>query len=263
MLSSWPRIPAICRCVASICDSRRVGLHLEILDPVALADDRAERGELRHRALHLRDRDAERDLRRADALRRRLVLERGDAAAVRERDLLRALRRAGERLDVVDAQAQLRLVALELAGGRAERPRLFGCGGAERPAPATRSLSCGSPSLGSGGSWSRVTCTRRLATESPPGRARRASGRSPSPRRARGPASTGATSTSCRQRNRARKGSRAGSSADSARTRSRSVGWCDGLRGADLVQQRLRHGCSPSLRASSGRATGAWRPPSG
>ena len=95
-----------------------VGLDLEVLDPVALADDRAERGELRHRALHPGDRDAKRDLRRADALRRRVVLERGDAAAVRERDLLCGLRRSRECLDVVHAQAQLRLVALQLTRRR-------------------------------------------------------------------------------------------------------------------------------------------------
>ena len=171
-----------------------VGLHLEILDPVALADDRAERGQLRHRALHLGDRDAERDLRRADALGRRVVLERGDAAAVRERDLLCALRRAGERLDVVHAQAQLRLVALELARWPAGRSRRVGRRARRRRPSSARCLFASDARTPEacprrrGRSLARRRRRRSGRRRRRSARRRRASGRSPSPRRARGPA---------------------------------------------------------------------------
>ena len=59
-----------------------VGLRLQVLDPVALADDRAELRELRECALHAGGGDAQRDLGRADALRPARRTERGDAAAV-------------------------------------------------------------------------------------------------------------------------------------------------------------------------------------
>ena len=114
-----------------------VRLLLQILDPVALADDRPELRQLGERVLDLRRRDAQRDLGGAHARRRRVVLERGDGAAVVVRDLLCLLGRVRERVDVVDAEAELRLEALELAGRRCDRRagrRVLrgGCRGARR-----------------------------------------------------------------------------------------------------------------------------------
>ena len=54
------------RCVSAICVGEVVGGLLQVLDPEALAEDRAERGELDERRLHARGRHAEGQLRGAD-----------------------------------------------------------------------------------------------------------------------------------------------------------------------------------------------------
>ena len=261
MLSSRETSCAICRCVASICDSQGVGLLLQVVDPIALPDDRAELGELGQRALDARRRDAERDLRGADALRRRVVLQRGDAAAVAARDLLRPLGRGRERLDVVDLQAELRLVALELARGRGDDP---GCAaGQRRRGRLRRRRVLGLEALERGARRGRVAATghRHLvagAVAREPDHARRDQRDDDRRRHGEDEPPPAPVEAEAVEKGLARLLLDA--------QRPHALAQCGrrlGLRRADLVQQRLRHGCSPSPRASSGLSTAGSRPRSG
>jgi hypothetical protein len=106
---------------------------LQVVDPEPLAEDRAQLRELCHRRLDALDRDAQDDVRRADAAARRVVGERRDVAAERRGDPLRLLRRLREPVQVLDPELQLGLVALHAArigGDGATRRRCDrrGCG---------------------------------------------------------------------------------------------------------------------------------------
>ena len=237
---------------------QRVCLRLQVVDPVALPDDRAELGELGHRALDAGRRDAERDLRRADPLRRRVVLQRGDAAVVAAGDLLSALGRGRERLDVVDLEAELGLVALELSRGWRDDPgraagqrrggglrcrRILGLSLLERGARHGRVAAADRGHLVAGVVAREPDHTRRDERDDD---RRRHGEREPAPTPGEPePVEKGLARVLLDAQR-----------PDALAERRRRLG----LRRADLVQQRLRHGCSPSPRASSGLSTAGSRP---
>ena len=109
-----------------------VGPARDVEDPGLLLQDRAKAGQRRQRLLHARYRDAQHDPRAAALAAVRRVLHLADIAAERPGQPHSPPGRARERLDVLDPQAQRRLVALE--------PRRAGGGGEQRAPHRRRSL---------------------------------------------------------------------------------------------------------------------------
>ena len=234
-----------------------VGATRDVEDPGLLLQDRAEAGEGRQRGLHAADRDAQHDPRAAALAGVRRVLHFADVAAERTGERHRAPGRGRERVDVLDPQAQGRLVALEPSRtGAARAP--WRCRRVSRPSGLLRDVRVRqhstSPCLGVlAGTPSLEACSARASV-----RRRRTRRAAPPPRaRARGGAKASGT-TSAGARLRPERGN--------ALAQGRGG---DGPRGAQLLHDpvrvsdelKRRHRRSPPSPASAGRGSaGSSRP---